>query len=141
METPIPPHHDTEEDVTPISRGGSQTFVQPKDNVRLHNTETLPLNMFPKYYVRRKNKLPKRITQTLQLLALEEEATSQQDDPCEEEILPIALRKGTRACVKPLPHSIVNIMNYRKNTQLLPHFLTTYSCKSTSVPTLEKDSG
>ena len=73
--TSQPPHHSTVGDGIPISRGESQI------SVRLDNTETLPINMFPKYYVRRKNKLPERITQTQQLPALEEEVTPQQDDP------------------------------------------------------------
>ena len=122
MEIRLPPNHGGEGDAIPISK-------QPEDNVRPDDTEILPTNMFPKYYVRRKNKLHERTTQSP---SLEEEVTSQQDDPCEEEILPIALRKGTRACVKPLSHSIVNVLDYEKISPQYKSFLT--ALNSTIIP-------
>ena len=43
----------------------------------------------------------------------------------EEKELPIALRKQTRACVKPIPYSITNYLNYRKASPKYRSFLKT----------------
>ena len=50
-----------------------------------------------------------------------------------EEELPIALRKPTRACVKPIPYAITNYLNYRKASPNYRSFLTTLH--QTVIPT------
>ena len=51
MKILLPPNHDAEGDAIPISRGGSHISIQREESVKLDDIETLPLNMFPKYYV------------------------------------------------------------------------------------------
>ena len=67
---------------------------------------------YPKYYVRR-NKQPTTHTQDgkegiIGRVAPEEDTSTEKSG---EKELPIALRKPTRACVKPIPHSISNYLN------------------------------
>ena len=109
MEIAIPPYHIEEGEATPNS----------KENISQDTTEIPPINIFPKYYFKRKNKVLKEPTQPQ---TLEEEVTTQKDAIFGEivvETLFIALRKEPCACVKLVPHVIVNLMNYGKYNQTI----------------------
>ena len=74
---------------------------------------------FPKYYVRRNKQPPINPEKRNQPEKLEE--------------LPIALRKPTRTCVKPIPHSITNYLNYEMVSTNYRTFLTTLNQET--IPT------
>ena len=55
---------------------------------------------------------------------LREQSTNDQHAEAEREELPIAIRKGNRTSVKPLPYSIVNYLNYEHTFPKYKTFLT-----------------
>ena len=86
------------------------------DTEKQNSKECPPIITLPEYCVKRKNQGP---TSNLHTLESHEGTTtgpiSEKDvlnGKQEEEELPIALRKQTRACAKPIPYAMTNYLNY-----------------------------
>ena len=88
------------------------------------------LSAYPKYYMRRKKQPvmhPQDNKEDITDRVPPEEGTlteKTESKKSEEEELPIAVRKPTRTCVKPVPYSISNYINYDRVSPSYKTFLT-----------------
>ena len=117
-----------------------EKIAQNPDKASDHDQGTVPLNNivesncegvlpYPKYYERKKKRNSQK---ELPVSNINQETVPLNDTDAGEvesneggDDLPIALRKKSRACVKPIPYEMVNYLNYSKVSPQYKAFLTT----------------
>ena len=95
---------------------------QEKESARhQHDSHPTMITPLPKYYFRKKDRknLTNSRPKSLYLERNPSDELREHDTDEKQEDIPIAVRKSSLACAKPLPHAISNLLNYERSSHNL----------------------